>query len=462
MDIFALLELYVFLILGELLVLTVVIRIFVEKKKPSSMVAWLLATLFIPYLAVPFYFIFGIRKRKSQHYKSAIQLNKINNIANVSPHTISTVLTNQGIPEATTNNTLVLYTNGTDAFKALLQHINKATKSVYISSYVFKNDKVTQKLLEALVERARAGVKIKLLIDSLGSYQVYFWQRIFRPLKSAGGDICFFMPIIQMPFRNYINFRNHRKIYLFDGKSVLTGGMNLGNEYMGPEPCQKRWDDLLFLIRGDGVCHFHNIFVSDWSYSAKETIPEMLNSPTEYCGNNCLQIVPSGPDITNDALYESLITGIYAAQKRVWIITPYFIPSESLMEALKIAYYRGVNVKLITPKVSNHLIADLARSYYMRQLQLIGIDIILFDKKMIHAKAILFDDKAVMLGSVNLDNRSLFLNYEVVIFAYDKMIIEEICQWMSNLLANSNSSLPEPSRYRKIGENMVKFLVPLL
>ena len=140
----------------------------------------------------------------------------------------------------------------------------------------------------------------------------------------------------------------------------------------------------------------------------------------------------------------------------------YFIRLDSLMEALQIAYYRNVDVKLITPKVSNHLIADLARSYYMRQLQSVGIDIVLFDKKMIHAKAMLFDDEAVMLGSVNLDNRSLFLNYEVVTFAYDKVIIREIYQWMSEFLVDATTSLPVANSYRKLGENMVKFLVPLL
>lgn len=462
MGIFDFLELHTFLIICEILILIVVVRMIVEKQKPTSMVAWLLAIVVIPYVAVPFYFIFGIRKRKRQRYKSALHLRKINNIVDTTPHTICTVLMNQGIPEPTTNNALMLYTNGIDAFKALLQQINQATKSIYISSYVFKNDHVTQKLLERLTEQAKAGVKVKLLIDALGAYRVYFSQRIFKPLKKAGGEVCFFMPIIQMPFRNYINFRNHRKIYLFDGKAVLTGGMNLGNEYMGPEPCQKRWDDLLFLVQGDGVCHFHNIFASDWAYAAKEAIPEMLNVPEKYYGNNCLQVVPSGPDIPNDALYESLIAGIYTAQTRIWIVIPYFIPSDSLMEALQIAYYRGVDVKLITPKVSNHLIADLARSHYMRQLEMIGIDIVLFDKKMIHAKAVLFDDKAVMLGSVNLDNRSLFLNYEVVTFAYDKMIINEIDQWMSKFLVDAASSLPAPSRYRKLGESMVKFLVPLL
>ncbi|WP_158106930.1 phospholipase D-like domain-containing protein [Caedibacter taeniospiralis] len=463
MNIFNLIELHTFLIVCEILILIVVVRMVAEKQKPTSMMAWLLAIILIPYVAVPFYFIFGIRKRKRKRHKSASNLRKINHVDSFDPYTIRTVLVNQEIPTPTSNNHFELYLNGMDAYDSLINHIHQTKKSIYISTYVFQKDHVTLRLLAALTEKAQKGVTVKLLIDSLGSYRVYFNQRIFKRLRKAGGKVCFFMPIIQMPFRNYINFRNHRKIYLFDKHSVLTGGMNLGDEYMGPTPCHKRWDDILFKIEGHAVCHFHNLFASDWEYAAKEHIPDMTEVfRKKTYGKNLIQVVPSGPDIPNDALYESLIAGIYAAQTRIWIVTPYFVPSDSLLEALQIAYYRGVDVKLITPKVSNHLIADLARSNFMRQLVKTGIEIALFNKKMIHAKAVLFDDKAVMLGSVNLDNRSLFLNYEVVTYAYEPSIIEQVDRWMSEFLKDADNKLPIPTRTRKLGENMVKLLAPLL
>ncbi|WP_440683444.1 cardiolipin synthase [Cysteiniphilum halobium] len=463
MSIFNFLELHTFLVICEILILIVVVRMVAEKQKPTSMMAWLLAIILLPYVAVPFYFIFGIRKRKSKRHKHAFNLRKIDHIDTYNPHPIRTVLINQDIPAPTSNNKFELYLDGIHAYETLINHIYQAKKSIYISTYVFQNDHITLKLLSALTEKAKQGITVKLLIDSLGSYRVYFNQRIFKHLRKAGGKVCFFMPIIQMPFRNYINFRNHRKIYLFDNYTVLTGGMNLGDEYMGPTACNKRWDDILFKIEGHAICHFHNIFASDWEYSAKEHLDHM----TEVClkknyGQNLIQIAPSGPDIPNDALYESLIAGIYAAQMRIWIVTPYFVPSDSLLEALQIAYYRGVDVKLITPKVSNHLIADLARSNFMRQLAKTGIEIALFDKKMIHAKAVLFDDNAVMLGSVNLDNRSLFLNYEVVTYAYEPTIIQQIEEWMSEFLKDASNTLPAPSKARKLGESMVKVLSPLL
>ena len=463
MSIYNLIELHTFLIICEILILIVVVRMVAEKQKPTSMMAWLLAIILIPYVAVPFYFIFGIRKRKRKRHKHEFNLRKIDHVDTYNPHPIRTVLINQDIPAPTSNNHFELYLDGIHAYEALINQIHKAKTSIYISTYVFQNDHVTLRLLASLTEKAKQGVTVKLLIDSLGSYRVYFNQRIFKRLRKAGGKVCFFMPIIQMPFRNYINFRNHRKIYLFDNYTVLTGGMNLGDEYMGPTLCNKRWDDILFKIQGHAVCHFHNIFASDWEYSAKEHLDPMK----EVClkkdyGQNLIQVAPSGPDIPNDALYDSLIAGIYAAQTRIWIVTPYFVPSDSLLEALQIAYHRGVDVKLITPKVSNHLIADLARSNFMRQLAKTGIEIALFDKKMIHAKAVLFDDKAVMLGSVNLDNRSLFLNYEVVTYAYEAPIIKQIDQWMSEFLKDADKTLPAPSKARKLGESMVKVLSPLL
>ncbi|WHN65428.1 cardiolipin synthase [Cysteiniphilum sp. QT6929] len=463
MSIFNFLELHTFLVICEILILIVVVRMVAEKQKPTSMMAWLLAIILLPYVAVPFYFIFGIRKRKRKRHKHEFNLRKIDHIDTFNPHPIRTVLINQDIPAPTSNNHFELYLDGIHAYEALINQIHQAKTNIYISTYVFQNDHVTLRLLAALTEKAKQGVTVKLLIDSLGSYRVYFNQRIFKRLRKAGGKVSFFMPIIQMPFRNYINFRNHRKIYLFDNYTVLTGGMNLGDEYMGPIPCNKRWDDILFKIQGHAICHFHNIFASDWEYSAKEHLDHM----TEVClkkdyGQNLIQVAPSGPDIPNDALYDSLIAGIYAAQTRIWIVTPYFVPSDSLLEALQIAYHRGVDVKLITPKVSNHLIADLARSNFMRQLAKTGIEIALFDKKMIHAKAVLFDDKAVMLGSVNLDNRSLFLNYEVVTYAYEASIIQQVNEWMNEFLKDAGKTLPAPSKARKLGESMVKVLSPLL
>ncbi len=173
-------------------------------------------------------------------------------------------------------------------------------------------------------------------------------------------------------------------------------------------------------------------------------------------------MVPSGPDIATDALYESLLNAIYNAKERIWIVTPYFVPSENIVQALVIAHHKGVNVKIITPKKSNHLLADLGRSPYMRELDAIGVELVLYEGAMLHAKAILFDNLAGMVGSVNLDNRSLFLNYEVVTFVYTEKFILTLESWMKTLMLNSSRGMEKPSKIKEAIENIMKVFAPLL
>jgi cardiolipin synthase len=173
-------------------------------------------------------------------------------------------------------------------------------------------------------------------------------------------------------------------------------------------------------------------------------------------------VVPSGPDIPTDALYEALLNAIYNAKERIWIVTPYFVPDENMIQALVIAHHKGVDVKLITPKNSDHLLADLARSPYMRELDEIGAEVVLYEGEMLHAKAILFDDLGGMVGSVNLDNRSLFLNYEVVTFVYSSQFIESIEGWMKVLMDHSSRGMKRPSKVREAVENIMKVFAPLL
>jgi len=177
----------------------------------------------------------------------------------------------------------------------------------------------------------------------------------------------------------------------------MAGGMNLSKEYMGPRFNKKRWIDILFEIQGPAVFHYREIFTQDWNHTSRDKLPPPDHMP-EPAGDAGIQVVPSGPDIPSDALYEALLSAIFGARKRIWIVTPYFVPDKSLLQALIIARHRGVDVKLITPDNSNHLIADLGRSSFMRDLDINGIEVHLFRGGMIHAKAILIDDKGMMMG----------------------------------------------------------------
>jgi cardiolipin synthase len=447
-------------IIADILVLSALGHMVYQRREPTSMIAWLLAIILLPYIAVPLYFVFRSRKRKKKK-KAPIKLACRGEIAPENATSLDMILRGNGIAGATMGNWFEFYSDGVDAYTTLMTQIKQAKQQILISTYVFSSDEVAKSILAALTQKASRGVRVKLLIDSIGSLPLYIFQGPLKELKKAGGKVAFYMPPLTRPFQNYINLRNHRKIFLFDGKTVLAGGMNLSREYMGPTPCDDRWQDILFSIQGPAVFHYREIFTEDWNHTAKKKLdlPEQMS---KFHGDTGIQVVPSGPDIASDALYETLLSAVFMATERIWIVTPYFVPDKSLMQALVIARHRGVDIKLITPASSNHLIADLGRSSYMRELSANGIEVCLFRAGMIHAKAILIDTKGVMMGSANIDQRSLFLNYEVVSFIYSQEIIAQSERWMKQLLEKCRGRMRPASKWRKMGENLMSIFAPLL
>jgi len=457
---------YFIVIFFGLLTFTAIAHILYKKRSPTGMISWIMAIIFIPFIAVPLYFIIGIRKRESRYQKEFVKFYKPDYhkkyIVDKSKHDILNTLEKNGIPPATKGNSFELITSDTKAYNRMLEEIEKAKSSINISTYVFQFDKTTKVILTALTKKAQEGVKVRLLLDLVGSLGAYFNQRRFKALREAGGEVVFFIPILKRPFQNYINLRNHRKIYLFDQTTLLSGGMNLSDEYMGNNDGTKRWEDLLYMLKGPTVDHFYTIFHNDWVYATREEIKPAYHDIEPYEGEYVAQVVPSGPDIPKDALYETLLNAIYNAEERIWIVTPYFVPDENMVQALIIAKHKGVDVKLITPKQSDHIITDIARSSYMRELDEVGVDVVLYEGEMLHAKAILFDNISGMVGSVNLDNRSLFLNYEIITFIYSKPVIDDLELWMKKLMQNASRGMKKAGKIREALENIMKVFAPLL
>jgi cardiolipin synthase len=447
-------------IIADILVLGALAHMVYQRREPTSMISWLLAIILLPYIAVPLYFIFRSRKLKRLG-KSQFELACKREVAPENATSLDMILRGNKIAGATQGNRFEFYTDGVKAYGALMAQIQNAKKQILISTYVFSSDEVARSILIGLTRKASQGVSVKLLIDSIGSLPLYLFQSPLKELKKAGGQVAFYMPLLTRPFQNYINLRNHRKIFLFDDETVLTGGMNLSREYMGPVPCNDRWQDILFLVQGPAVFHYRKIFTEDWNHTARRKLDFSEYMPAS-CGDTGIQVVPSGPDIDGDALYEALLSAVFLAEERIWLVTPYFVPDKSLMQALIIARHRGVDIKLITPASSNHLIADLGRYSYMRELLSKGIEVHLFQAGMIHAKAILIDQKGVMMGSANIDQRSLFLNYEVISFIYSEKIIAASEKWMKMLLEQCRGSMEPASRFRQMGENLMSIFAPLL
>lgn len=431
------------------------------RRNNSTILAWFMVILMFPFPAFILYFIFGNRKIRQKSKKSTLILQEQHEPGHIILNPIETVLASHDIAGTTVYNDIQLYFDGVDAYNVLLHEIMNAHESICISTYVFKNDSTTKVILEALTHKAAQGLDVKLLIDAVGSYSLYFWQRPLRAFRDAGGKAVFFMPIVKHPLKNYINLRNHRKIYLFDQRIVLAGGMNLGKRYLGSKVVKKRWVDMIFRIEGEAVFSYAEIFMADFGYASGEKTAARKKE-IKSAGINPVQVVPSGPDMSSDALYETLLSAIHSALQRVWIVTPYFVPDETILRALIIAKHKGVDVKLITPHTSDHWIADIGRSSYMREFEENGIEVLLYNGNMLHTKALLFDEYAVMLGSVNIDNRSLFLNYEVVSFVYSKPVIDEMEQWITYLIAHSSLGMKKGSKKRVILENFMRIFSPQL
>lgn len=457
---------YTVILIGALLVFTALGHIIYQKRSSTSMISWMLFILFMPYIAAPLYFLIGIRKRDPKHKKEFVAFENIKEYEDYSlekyDHALVNILRKNGIPPASRANRFELITSDSVAYEKMMQEINNAQESIDIATYVFEFDSTTRTLVAALTKKAQEGVKVRLLLDTVGSLGVYFKQKEFKALKEAGGKVAFFIPILTRPFQSYINLRNHRKIYLFDRTRLLSGGMNLSNEYLGPNDGTKRWKDLMYALEGPSVAHFYAIFKNDWEYATGEKLPSYAVTKSKFEGDNIVQVVPSGPDIPKDALYEALLNAIYSATQRIWIVTPYFVPDENIMQALIIARHKGLDVKLITPKHSDHLLTDVVRSSYMRELAKNDIDLVLYTGEMLHAKAILIDTIGGMVGSLNIDNRSLFLNYEVITFVYSPQFIETMEAWMEELMQHSSRTLPSPSKIREAFENIMKVFAPLV
>lgn len=465
------LEANIILFVCQAFTILIVLKLIVDKKSASNIIAWLLAILFIPYMAIPFFFIFQRKDKRSFWQKenmdiseSSLQsfcINDSDSCKNLPIETIN-VFTNMDLPTLTSKNSFEMYTNGVKSFEAFMEAIKAAKKNIYIQTYVFKNDTTSKLVINALEKKAAEGVEVKMMIDSLGSFYIYRHNRkIFKNLRKLGAQVVFFMPVISNPLRNYINYRNHRKIYIFDNQTVFSGGMNIGDEYMSPIEHEGMWDDILFKIQGDSLAYFLKVFCSDWHFATSEELEFKIENTISQEG--FVQVIPSGPDLQEDQLYSGLITAINSAKEKLWIITPYLIPSAELYHSIILAKKKGIDVRIITPKKSNHQLADRARASYIRDFLANDIDVH-FTKNMIHAKAVLIDNNIAMLGSVNLDNRSLFLNYEIATFLYSKNDVEKIYQWADKILADSTQSTQHmtTSRGSLIAESILKILTPLM
>ncbi|MGC9386210.1 MAG: cardiolipin synthase [Hydrogenovibrio sp.] len=454
------------------LVLTAVLHMLYQKRSPQNLTVWLLTLLLLPYIGILLYLIFGSRKVLYKHNKPNIIIPsqpqstaKENTPENDLADRIGRLLISDQIANLSLDNRIALYNAPEETFNEFMQAVQHAQTCIHIETYILELDVTGNAILNALIDKARQGVEVRLLMDAIGSFGLYRQPKPLRALVEAGGQYAFFHPLFKNFFNSQINLRNHRKLYLFDHQTGFTGGMNLSNDYFGTlenTPKQGRWQDLMFKIQGPVLAHYHIIFNEDWRYTTNEKLNNHQAWPFCQGSGARVQAVPSGPDIHKDALFESLLQALYAAENDICILSPYFIPDSSIMNALMIAIKRGVTVTLVTPEKSDHIIFDLGRSSYMHELSDAGGRIHLYKGGMLHAKLVLIDRQAMMFGTANLDYRSLFINHELANWVYNRPLIDQCWLWAERLIKHSFSYQTPNSRGRRLFENFTRIFAPIL
>ena len=460
-----------------LLTYLVVTRVRRQRRHPYAALAWVMGIAAFPYLGLPLFLVFGTRKvvRPATPRQPA----PAGPWAALAPLWATRLLAALGVAGARPQAVVRFESDGEAALAQLQRVIGSARHTLDICTYVLGDDEVGAAVAAALADRARAGVRVRLLIDSIGSLKSAHSHDAM--LKNAGVRTRLFMPALGRPGRGRVNLRNHRKLLIADGEVVWSGGRNLANEYFIGRVGEPPWLDLSFAAEGALAAQAQALFDGDWriargarqaprlGYAERFARQQALEQPsdaadyaaapsTDATFTSLAQWVPSGPDFHEDVLHALLVSAAFHAEQRLLLATPYYVPDEAVQEALVLAAKRGLQITLLLPRRSNHRLADWARGRAVRELVEAGVDVRLLPA-MLHAKAVVVDDVLALCGSANLDSRSLFINYEAMAAFYGRAEIDWLADWINAHAAQAEpASAKPPSWLRDIGEGIVATL----
>lgn len=413
--------------------------IFLERRSAQSVWAWILVLFFLPIAGFIIYMLFGrtIYNQKiftiqeddkvGMEHLVQDQLDELKNntlefsnpVAEKHKKLIHMLLyNNQSF--LTVNNSIETFTNGRNKFDSLLKDIRNAKDHIHFQYYIFRLDNLGKELYEALLQKQKEGVTVRILYDDMGSRGLSL--RNFKKFKNEGGQVEAFFPNMLPLINPRMNNRNHRKIVVIDGYVGYVGGFNVGDEYLGLSKKFGFWRDTHLKISGEAVRSLQLRFMLDWnSHSGRNNLirEERYFPKIEYHGENPIQIASSGPDERWQQIKYGYIKMIYSAKKSIYIQTPYFIPDQSFLEAVKIAILSGIKVHLMIPNMPDHPFVYWGTYSNAGSLVKMGAEVHIYEKGFLHQKIVMIDDEVLSIGTTNIDNRSFLLNFEVNAFVYD-------------------------------------------
>lgn len=468
-------------------ILLAIALIFLERRDPTATWAWLLVLFFIPFFGFFIYLLLGRRLREDElfrwegrhkigidqlidyqieaiedstldfrlddtaHYKDMIYMHLRNNHA---------VLTQ--------DNDVQIFNDGREKFASLLKDLEQAKDHIHFQYYILRLDNLGNQILDVLIRKAKQGVRVRVLFDDIGSRGLR--KKHLRELVEAGGEVEAFFPAILPLINPRLNYRNHRKIVVIDGRIGYIGGFNVGDEYLGLSKRFGYWRDTHLRIEGSALHPLQTRFILDWNQASSEK--HQIEYSDRYFpaiprkGSVGMQIVSSGPDAEWEHIKDGYLKMIFLAKKYIYIQTPYFIPDISFLDALRIACLSGIDVRIMIPNKPDHMFVYWATYSNVGKLLKAGARVYIYDNGFIHTKQIVVDDELSTVGTANIDVRSFKLNFEVNAFIYDRETshaLAELFEHDMQLATELTFELyEERSRRIKLKESISRLVSPIL
>ena len=426
--------------LGQLIAQLVVI---LESKNPEKTASWLAIFAVWPLIGLILYAPFGCSPLKSKLFRfkhlpnsrlpqlSSRQEEELTSQdvffkeGSVGSKRLARLLLQSGFAPLSRNNRISVLTNGNEKFQALLRDLKTAKDHIHMEYYIFHADQIGTDIQNVLISKAQEGIKVRMIFDGLGSRDLP--KDFLRALKNAGVEISWFFPLRFPRLIGTMNYRNHRKLVVIDGKIGYLGGINVGDEYLSRNPKYGFWRDTHLRLEGEAVQTMQETFLNDWYFITQEEIREKRYYPQlESFGEILCQVIAGGPDSESESMKELFFTILTTAQKEIFLTTPYFIPDESMIMALKSAAMSGIKVKVLVQGKPDHKISYLASSSYFEDLLNAGVEIYRYQKGILHSKVLTVDQQICIVGSANFDIRSFQVDFELSAMIYSSKLTERL------------------------------------
>lgn len=466
-------------IIYQIIAIIAVIHVIMDNRQPAKTMAWALVIWFVPVVGIVFYLFFGVNTRKERHVsersmnqltkRSMLEFAEQQNLHLPEKHKpLIDLFINQNLSLPFKDNKMEVYTDGYQFFPALLAAIHEAESHIHIDMYIFAEDALGRLVADALIAKAREGVEVRLIYDDVGCWNVS--HRFFERMREEGIEVASYLPVRFPSFTSKVNYRNHRKIIVIDGEVGFIGGMNIALRYVKGTG-QMPWRDTMIKVTGGAVYALQRAFLVDWYFvdrtllSDRKYYPPMIGSHQTV--NNCLaQVVTSGPVTPYPEIMQGFVRVILGARRYLYLETPYFMPNDSVLFALKTAALAGVDVKVLCPMYFDARFVEWASRSYLREVTEAGVQVNLYKTGFLHSKLMVCDDAITTCGSTNLDFRSFENNFEANIFFYDEGVALRMKKVFLRDMEQSVLLTQVPSRmhggfFVRLWESVTRMLSPL-